>query len=156
MGSALPNFNAREVLRSMRRNIIFLSVIIATCLVSSALFAEEAKKEVTFVAEVNQEGKQVVEITGGEYYFEPNHIVLKVGVPTVFIVKRTGYMVPHNIKIDQPDAGMSFDVDMSKSGNTIEFTPTKAGTYPFICDKKLLFFESHKEKGMDGVIEVVE
>lgn len=140
----------------MRRSIIFALVITLLVITASAALAEEPRKEVVYVAEVNQEGKQVVEITGGEYYFEPNRIVLKVGVPTVFKVHRTGYMIPHNIKIDQPDAGMSFDVDMSKSGNTVEFTPMKVGTYPFICNKKLLFFESHEEKGMEGVIEVVE
>jgi plastocyanin len=38
----------------------------------------------------------------------------------------------------------------------IKFTPKKAGSYPFYCSKKLLFFESHKDKGMKGTLEVVE
>jgi hypothetical protein len=38
----------------------------------------------------------------------------------------------------------------------IKFTPTKIGIFHFTCSKKLLFLESHKEKGMEGVIEVID
>jgi hypothetical protein len=30
------------------------------------------------------------------------------------------------------------------------------GEYPFYCSKKLLFFKSHREKGMEGMLEVVQ
>jgi hypothetical protein len=30
------------------------------------------------------------------------------------------------------------------------------GRYPFYCDKKLFFMAGHREKGMEGVLEVVE
>lgn len=139
----------------MKATIALLIAAVALVLPVAHAWAEEPEP-VPYVAVVGADGKQVVEITGGEYYFEPEHIVLKANVPAVFIVKRTGYIVPHNIKVEHPDAGMAFDVDMSKAGTRVEFTPTKAGTYPFFCDKKLLFFESHKQKGMEGVIEVVE
>jgi hypothetical protein len=33
---------------------------------------------------------------------------------------------------------------------------TREGIYPFYCSRKLLFFESHREKGMEGTLEVVE
>ena len=36
----------------------------------------------------------------------------------------------------------------------VRFTPTKAGVFAFYCDKKLLFFKSHREKGMEGVLKV--
>jgi hypothetical protein len=28
------------------------------------------------------------------------------------------------------------------------------GTFPFYCDKKLLFFKSHHERGQEGHLEV--
>jgi hypothetical protein len=36
----------------------------------------------------------------------------------------------------------------------IQFTPTQSGKVGIECDKKLLFFKSHKERGMIGTLEV--
>jgi len=36
----------------------------------------------------------------------------------------------------------------------MRFTPRKTGEFTFYCTKKLLFFESHKDKGMVGTLEV--
>jgi plastocyanin len=47
------------------------------------------------------------------------------------------------------------DVGDGKSA-TVRFTPTHPGTFVFYCDKKLLFFKSHREKGMEGRLEVRE
>jgi hypothetical protein len=32
----------------------------------------------------------------------------------------------------------------------ITFTPTHPGTFKFFCNKKLLFFRSHEDRGMKG------
>jgi YHS domain-containing protein len=53
---------------------------------------------------------------------------------------------------DCPKCGMALEPETPKA---IKFKPTKVGTYPFYCSKKFLFFEGHREKGMEGVIEVV-
>jgi hypothetical protein len=37
---------------------------------------------------------------------------------------------------------------------TVKFTPAVAGTFAIYCDKKLLFFKSHREKGQEGTLEV--
>jgi plastocyanin len=59
--------------------------------------------------------------------------------------------------VKAPEAGINFKADLdAKKPETIKFTPTKVGKYPMICDKKLLFFKSHKDRGMEGMIEVVE
>jgi len=65
-------------------------------------------------------------------------------------------MVPHNFVLKAPEAGMDVTADLGKEPQTIRFTPTKVGEYPFYCDKKLLFFESHREKGMKGILKVEE
>lgn len=116
-------------------------------------------KEKRFVAVIGPDGVQRVEIIGGEYYFEPNHIVLKVNVPVEFKVKEakdTSWFIPHDIVVKAPESGIDFKVSLKKEPQSIKFTPTKAGKYSFSCDKKPPFGKSHKDKGMEGVIEVVE
>jgi len=121
---------------------------------ATAVLADEGKV-VTFTASV-VDGLQRVEILGGDYYFEPNHIVVKKDIPVEFVVRKAPGMVPHNIVMDAPEAGMVFKLDFGKEGEVVTFTPTQAGTFPFYCDKRFLFFKSHKERGMHGEIEVLE
>jgi plastocyanin len=111
--------------------------------------------EKRFVATIGADGVQHVEITGGEYYFDPNYIVVKVNVPVEFKVKKAAGYVPHDILVKAPDAGIDFKIDMKDDWQTVKFTPTKTGKYEMECDKKLLWFKSHKDRGMDGFIEVV-
>jgi plastocyanin len=117
-------------------------------------FSQQAEE--VYTAAVDRDGVQRVEITGGEYFFEPSHIVVKVDVPVEFTVRKKSRVVPHNIVMDAPEAGMDFKVKLSREGEVIRFTPTKTGKYPFYCKKRLLFFKSHREKGMEGVLEVVK
>lgn len=120
--------------------------------------ADPAAEKKIFTATVDSSGVQKVEITGGEYYFDPNYIIVKKDVPVEFIIKRMSGLlpIPHDIAIEAPEAGINFREDMPKEPKVIRFTPTKAGKYEITCDKKFLFFESHKEKGMHGMLEVVE
>ena len=108
-----------------------------------------------FVATTGADGVQHVEITGGEYYFDPNYIVLKVNVPVEFKVKKAAGYVPHDMVVNAPAAGIAFRLDLKDEWQTVKFTPTKTGKYEMECDKKLLWFKSHKDRGMDGFIEVV-
>ncbi len=113
-----------------------------------------AFKEKRFVATVGPDGVQHVEITGGEYFFDPNYIVVKVNVPVELLVKKTGY-IPHDIVVKAPEAGINIDESLDRQAKSIKFIPTKTGKYEMYCSKKLLFFKSHKDRGMDGFIEVV-
>jgi plastocyanin len=115
-----------------------------------------AAKVKRFVATVGSDGVQRVEITGGDYYFDPNYIVLKVNAPVEIVLKKAPGYVPHDIVVKAADAGIDFAVELKKEPQTVKFTPTKTGKYKMRCDKKLLFFKSHEERGMDGWIEVVE
>ena len=69
-------------------------------------------------------------------------------------MSRESGLIPHDIAMNSPEAGMVFDEQLDTTGKVIRFTPMKAGTYPFYCTKKALF-SSHREKGMEGAIEVV-
>jgi plastocyanin domain-containing protein len=93
---------------------------------------------------------------GGEYFFKPKHIIVKVNVPVEIILKKESGVVPHNIVLKAPEAGIDISENLGTEPKTVRFTPTKKGKYEFICDKKLLFFKSHKDRGMEGILEVVE
>jgi plastocyanin len=114
-------------------------------------------KEKRLVATLGADGIQRAEVTGGEYYFDPNHIIVKVNKPVELTVKKASGYVPHDLVVKAPEAGIDFKVNLNgKKPELVKFTPTKAGKYPMYCDKKLLWFKSHQERGMEGVLEVVE
>ena len=114
-------------------------------------------KEKRVVAIVDADGVQRVAVIGGEYYFDPNYIVVKVNKPVELTVKKASGYVPHDMVVKAPEAGIDFKVDLdAKKPEIVKFTPTKVGKYQIYCDKKLLFFKSHKDRGMHGMIEVVE
>ena len=134
---------------------VMIALIAAVCLAGLA-YAADKPVEKTVTAQVNSQGVQSVEVLGGEYFFDPNHIIVKVNVPVELHVKKTKGFIPHDIVMESPEAGMKFKEAMSTEGAVIKFTPTKTGVYPFYCDKQLLFFETHRAKGMEGRIEVVQ
>ena len=108
------------------------------------------------VATMDADGVQRVEVTGGEYYFEPSQIVVRVNQPVELKVRKTGGFIPHNIIVKAPEAGINFNVGLGDKFQAIRFTATKTGKYAIYCDKRFLWFQTHQEKGMEGTIEVVE
>jgi hypothetical protein len=52
-------------------------------------------------------------------------------------------------------AGLSIEQDVG-AGKTViaTFVPTQPGLFPFYCDKRLWPMASHRDKGMDGILEV--
>ena len=118
-------------------------------------FAEEASPGSSVQAVVGADGKQRVDILGGSYFFKPDHVVVKLNVPVVLSVKREWGIVPHTFVLKIPQSGVNIDESLSTDAKTVEFTPTVPGKYTFYCRNKLLFFKSHEEKGMKGVLEVV-
>ena len=66
-------------------------------------------------------------------------------------------LLPHNLIIRAPETGVDIAVDVS-AGKTasVSFTPTQSGSYEIFCSKEPPFGKSHKEKGMHGVLEVVD
>jgi plastocyanin len=136
------------------RRLTSLSVVTILLLVFLANNARTEEKKV--VASIGTDGVQRVEVVGGSYFFDPNYVIVKVNVPVEMKIRKESGMVPHNFILKAPEAGMDVTVDLGKEPQTIRFTPTKVGEYPFYCDKKLLFFESHREKGMKGILKVEE
>ena len=107
-------------------------------------------------ATVGEDGVQRIQILGGSYFFKPRHIIVRANIPVELTVSREAGIVPHNLVIKAPAAGIDVNKDLGVTPKTITFTPTLPGHYPFYCNKKLLFFPSHRNKGMEGVLEVVK
>ena len=134
-----------------------IKCLIAFLIFTGVAYAEDAAgKQKIYTATVDKDGVQRVEIIGDAYYFDPNYIIVKKDVPVELIARKISGMVPHSFVIESPEAGMNIRESLSTDPKVIRITPTKAGKYPFFCDKKLLFFPSHRQKGMEGIIEVVE
>jgi plastocyanin domain-containing protein len=136
--------------------LLFAVAGIGALFVSVVSGEEPAKQEKVFRAIIDADGVQRVDVLGGGYFFSPHHIVVKVNTPVELKVRKEPGIVPHDIVLKAPEAGIDFSVSLETEPKVIRFTPTKTGSYPFYCDKKLLFFESHREKGMEGILEVVQ
>lgn len=116
-------------------------------------FAQEQKE--VYVAKVDPDGVQRVRIEGGSYFFKPYQIVVKVNVPVELLASREAGITPHNFVIKVPEAGIAVEEELAVEPKKITFTATAVGKYPLYCSNKLLFFASHRERGMEGVLEVV-
>lgn len=132
----------------------FISAVLIILLISSVsnIYAEQ----IAYTARIDKDGVQRVEVLGGDYFFRPDNIIVKVNIPVEMKLIKEAGVVPHNILLNAPEAGIEIKELLGKEPKVIKFTPKKVGIYPFSCDKKLFFFKSHKEKGMEGVIRVVE
>ncbi len=107
------------------------------------------------VLETDSDGVQRASITMDSYSYTPNHLVVQAGRPVELKLTSVTILTPHNFVIKEPAAGLMMDEDVSAGESImIRFTPNQIGLFPFYCDKKLLFFKSHREKGMEGRLEV--
>jgi len=101
------------------------------------------------------DGVQHGTITLDSYSYTPSHLVVQAGKPVELTLTSVTDIVPHNFLLKEPTAGLDVEQDV-KAGKTVtvRFTPTQPGAFTFYCDKQLLFFKSHREKGMEGRLEV--
>lgn len=104
---------------------------------------------------VSADGVQRVTITLDSYSFAPSHLIVEAGKPVELTLNSVTTVTPHNFALKEPAAGI--DLDQTVWGGktaVVRFTPTKPGTYVFYCDKQLLFLKSHRDRGMEGKLEV--
>ena len=118
-------------------------------------YADESPQEETLHALIGADGKQRLRILGGSYFFKPKHIIVKVNTPVELSISKESGIVPHTFIMKVPEWGVMIDESLDADAKAIAFTPTTVGKYTYYCKNKLLFFKSHQEKGMEGVIEVI-
>jgi len=104
---------------------------------------------------VAADGVQRATVTLDSYSYTPNHLIVEAGKPVELTLTRVTTMIPHNFIIKDPTGRLSVEQDVSAGKTvTIAFTPTQPGTFPIYCDKRLWPLPSHRDKGMEGTLEV--
>ena len=107
------------------------------------------------VVPIAADGVQRATVTLDSYSYQPSHLIVEAGKPVELTLTSITTITPHNFIIKDPAGSLSVEQDVS-AGKTVvvKFTPARPGTFPIYCDKKLPFFPSHREKGMEGTFEV--
>src|SRR6185436_15118623 len=106
-------------------------------------------------AEAGSDGIQRATIILDSYSYAPNHLIVQAGKPVELTLTSVTTIVPHNFILKDPAVGLNVEKDLSagKTGK-ITFTPTQAGTVTFYCDRRLWPMPSHRDKGMEGRLDV--
>ena len=107
------------------------------------------------VVPLSADGIQRIEITVDSYSFKPSHLIVKASIPVELTLKNVARITPHNFVLSSPEAGLDIKQEIAAGETaTVRFTPVRVGEFKFLCSKKLLFFESHADRGMVGTLEV--
>ena len=102
-------------------------------------------------ATTGEDQVQRVTVTAHSFYFDPNRIVVRKGVPVELKVKNGAMFVPHDFSCMASEAGLEVDapVGMFHGSKTVRFTPTTAGEFRFSGH-----VDGHAKKGMTGTLVV--
>jgi heme/copper-type cytochrome/quinol oxidase subunit 2 len=124
-------------------------------LVAVALAAEPPPPGPPFVVPVAADGVQRATVILDSYSYQPDHLIVEKGKPVELTLTSVTTIIPHNFIIKDPAGSLTVEQDVS-AGKTVvvKFTPTQAGTFPIYCDKRLWPLPSHRDKGMEGKLEV--
>jgi heme/copper-type cytochrome/quinol oxidase subunit 2 len=107
------------------------------------------------VVPVAADGVQRATVTLDSYSYTPNHLIVEAGKPVELTLTSVTWITPHNFIIKDPADSLFVEQDVSADKTvTIEFTPNQLGTFPIYCDKRLWPLPSHRDKGMEGKLEV--
>lgn len=134
----------------------FLSLLLVLVISFTAGRVAAQSENELYRTTIGSDGVQHVNILAGDYFFRPRYIIVKVNVPVMLVVRMEQGIIPHGLVLKAPKANISIDEDLNQQSQTFTFTPTAPGKYAFYCPNKLLFFKSHREHGMEGVLEVAE
>ena len=117
--------------------------------------AEPSQSDPPMVIQVAADGVQRATVTLDSYSYSPNHLIVEAGKPVELTLTSVTTIIPHNFIIKDPAGSLSVEQDVSAGKTvTITFTPTQPGTFPIYCDKRLWPLPSHRDKGMEGKLEV--
>jgi heme/copper-type cytochrome/quinol oxidase subunit 2 len=108
-----------------------------------------------FVVPVGADGVQRATVTLDSYSYTPGHLIVEAGKPVELTLTSVTTITPHNFIIKDPAGSLAVEQDVGAGKTvTVKFTPTKPGTFPIYCDKRLWPLPSHRDKGMEGKLEV--
>lgn len=107
------------------------------------------------VVSISPDGVQRATIILDSYSYSPNHLVVESGKPVELTLTSRTTIIPHNFVMQELSADLSIEQDVG-AGKTViaKLLPTQPGLFPFYCDKRLWPMASHRDKGMEGRLEV--
>ena len=107
------------------------------------------------VVSISPDGVQRATVILDSYSYSPNHLVVESGKPVELTLTSRTTFIPHNFVMKALSAGLSIEQDVG-TGKTVvaKLVPTQPGLFPFFCDKRLWPMPSHRDKGMEGLLEV--
>ena len=128
-----------------------LSLVLAV----TTLAADPASMGPPFTVPVDSDGVQRTTVILDSYSYQPGHLIVEKGKPVELTLKSVTTLTPHNFIIKDPAGSLAVEQDVS-AGKTalLKVTPTQSGTFPIYCDKRLWPLPSHRDKGMEGKLEV--
>jgi len=135
-----------------------VSFLACGCLVAVAapIYGADPAPADAVRAAVDADGVQRIRVVAGSYFFNPRHIVVKAGARVELTLVKEEGLAPHNFVLRAPETGVAVDKDLSTEPTKVTFTPSTRGRYAFHCSNKLPFVASHRERGMEGILEVVD
>jgi len=151
--------NRKSTVRLMRYNLSLQRLRVLTLtsalLLLVTLMSEDRGCADVRILQPDDQGVQRATIVMDSYSYSPNDLSVQAGQPVELILHNKATFIPHTFVIADPASGLHVHVEVSAGeSETVRFTPTTRGTFPFYCDKKLLFFKSHRDRGQEGRLDV--
>ncbi len=137
------NILSNTVIHKLLRLIVFSTFLLS----ANSLHAD---------LDVDRVDKKIIEVKLGDYRYMPATIQLVIDQPVVLRLVNTDSFTPHNFSLQDSSDGLDVDVDVP-AGKTVDvqLMGLWPGTHTFYCKNKLMFMDSHREKGMEGILTVV-
>lgn len=136
-------------------HILAMVCLLTAVNVSIVPAGESSQTGPPMVVPVGTDGVQRATVILDSYSYSPNHLIVEVGKPVELTLTSVTTIIPHNFIIKDPAGSLSVEQDVSAGKTvTVKFTPTQPGTFPIYCDKRLWPLPSHRDKGMEGKLEV--
>ena len=107
------------------------------------------------IVSISPDGVQRATVILDSYSYSPNHLIVESGKPVELTLTSCTTYIPHNFVMKELSAGLSIEQDVG-AGKTIiaKLAPTQPGRFLFFCDKRLWPMPSHRDRGMEGLLEV--
>lgn len=146
---------AKGLTRPRSRAGFLIGFVIAGCLLCLAtLLVARAADGTPVQVRPDAGGVQRIALTGGSYFFRPERILAHAGSPIELAVKMEPGLAPHRFVLENRAGKVFADVELSEKARHVRLD-LPAGEYLFHCPTRLLMFKSHRERGMEGRLEVL-
>ena len=131
---------------------VFLMALLGACASSSAPRGTEgafSPSGATTVIRQQAQGSQVIDMRAGEYFFQPDALVIRPGPVRVQMANIGERIHSFSVKDARGSDVVTSDRTPPGSSATIDFTITEEGTYEYYCP-----VASHAERGERGTLVV--